>query len=149
MNTPANATQYLESLIGSASPARLRLMLIEKAIDVSSQLADAWRREEPAGANEHSIKLLDLFNELLAGVTGSGEADQELCAKVADLYVFLSKHLIVAESSSDSHSIDEIKVVLEAEAETWRAACAQESRQKRTVAGPNLLISEGGINFEA
>lgn len=148
MNNPARAAQYLDNLIDAASPARLRLMLIEKAIDVSGCLADVWRKGEQLGANEHSIKLLDLLNELLSGVNGSGDADEELCVKVADLYVFLAKHLVAAEPASDAASIDEIKTVLAAEAETWRAVCAQESGQMQPQAEKPLSSAEG-LNFEA
>jgi flagellar protein FliS len=34
--------QYLESTVRSSSPARLRLMLIERAVDVSGWLAKTW-----------------------------------------------------------------------------------------------------------
>ncbi len=67
--------QYFEAAIRTASPARLRLMLIERAIEVSSRLAEVWRNGEAPGSNEHSLKLLDLLNELLSGVVG-GEVRQ-------------------------------------------------------------------------
>jgi flagellar protein FliS len=142
--------QYLESTVRTASPARLRLMLIERAVDVAECLSNVWREKQQLGANEHWIKLLDLLNELLGGVVG-GKTDGEnvVCQKVADLYVFLSKHLVAAEPSSDANSIDEIKAVLEVEAETWRAVCAMElPRQSRPdfVGG---VENAGGLNLEA
>ena len=115
--------------------------LIERAVDVAACLANAWRCGEQLGTNEHSIKLLELLNELLAGVVGSKTpSENEICHKVADLYVFLSKHLVQAETSSDVDSIDEIKAVLEVEAETWRAACAQ------TLPSPNRANLHAGGN---
>jgi flagellar protein FliS len=125
--TPAGSG-YLESTIHSATPARLRLMLIERAVDTAARLMATWESGETLGANEHSLKLLDLINELLSGVTG-GETDEqvELCGRVSDLYVFLAKHLVVAEQTSDHGAIAEIKLVLEAESDTWRAVCAQDA----------------------
>ncbi len=118
--------QYLEATVRAASPARLRLMLIERAIDVAGSLADAWRSKRHVGVNEHSIKLLDLLNELLSGVVGGkSPSEQQVCQKVSDLYVFLSKHLVAAEATSDANSVDEIKAVLEINAETWRVVCAR------------------------
>lgn len=142
--------QYLEAAIRTASPARLRLMLIERAIEVSGRLAEVWRNGEAPGSNEHSLKLLDLLGELLSGVVG-GDSDSEndVCQKVADLYVFLSQHLVAAESSSDAESIDEIKIVLAAEAETWRAVCGQEMNRPVTEPSGSAPSSSGGFSFEA
>ncbi len=127
-NHSFNGSGYLEATVRSASPARLRLMLIEGAGETAARLIASWQAQQSLGANEHSLKLLDLLTELLSGVTGGTTvAEQQLCAKIADLYVFLAKHLVAAEQSSDCGAIDEIKRVLAAEAETWRAVCAQES----------------------
>jgi flagellar protein FliS len=142
--------QYLDSTVRSASPARLRLMLIERAVDVSGWLAKTWRSGQEKGVNEHSIKLLDLLNELLDGVVGSkNQGENEICEKVADLYVFLTKHLILAEKNSDADAMDEIKSVLEIEAETWRAVCAQ-SLPSLDIALPFDGASQSsGLNLEA
>ncbi|MDE0866333.1 MAG: flagellar protein FliS [Rubripirellula sp.] len=140
--------QYLESVVRTATPARLRLMLIERAVGVADSLAESWRSEPGTGANELSLKLFELLNELLRGVVGSKQGDgEEVCEKVADLYVFLMKHMLAAEEGSDVLSIEEISAVLQVEAETWRLACANEmpghqSRQSSEASG-------GGLNLEA
>ena len=142
--------QYLEAAIRTASPARLRLMVIERAIEVAARLAEVWRSGQSPGSNEHSLKLLDLLSELLNGVVGGdSESENEVCEKVADLYVFLSKHLVAAEAKSESNAIDEIRLVLEAEAETWRAVCAQEMGRPATQASGEILPPAGGFSFEA
>lgn len=123
----SQSRQYLESAVRTASPARMRLMLIERAIDVACGLASRWGQGQDLGANEQSIHLLDLLTELLNGVrSGNNPSEQQLCQQVADLYVFLSKHLVEAEANSDVDSIEEIRLVLETEAETWRNVCARE-----------------------
>lgn len=145
-DAPARGNQYLESAIHTASPAQLRLMLIERAIDACSRLSTTWGESESPGANEHSITLHDLLNELLDGVVGSKvEQENELCKKVADLYVFLSQHLVRAQVSSDAGAIDEIKAVLEVEAETWRAVAAQGTSKASVVDA----AGSGGLNLEA
>lgn len=120
-------TLYLESAVRMASPAKLRLMLIERAAEVAGALSTAWRDGREPGANELSLKLLDLLTELLAGVRGGAtETENRLCGRVADLYVFLTQHLIEAEGSCDAAKIDEIRLVLVSEALTWRNVCAAE-----------------------
>jgi flagellar protein FliS len=116
--------QYLTAAVTTASPAKLKLMLIERAVDVAGHLARTWRSQQSLGPNENSLKLLELINELLSGVaSGSTPAERDLCRKVADLYVFLAQHLIKAEQTSRAESIDEMKAILEIEAETWRRVC--------------------------
>jgi flagellar protein FliS len=137
--------QYLEATVQSAPPERLRLMLIERAVDVAGHLSLTWRSKQSLGSNEHSIMLLDLINELLAGIVGgNSEGENELCLKVADLYVFLAKHLVAAEGTSDADAIDEIRGVLEVEAETWRAVCARASATPRPSVPGN-----SGLNLQA
>jgi flagellar protein FliS len=146
--------QYLDASIRMASPAKLRLMLIERAVEVSGILAAQWREGQRLGPNEHSLKLMELISELLSGVAGgSNDQENKLCLQVADLYVFLLQHLVAAETNSDAQSIDEIGLVLQAEAETWRSAVAQEAAGKPTHAptGPQSTpqASTGGLNFSA
>ena len=139
--------RYLESAVRTASPARLRLMLIERSVEVCTTLAENWRGKQDLGPNAHSLKLLDLLNELLRGVVGGKEpSEQEVSRKVADLYVFLAKHLVKAERNSDAGAIDEIRSVLEIEAETWRAVCSREASSGNA---PSAAPEGGGLSFEA
>jgi len=136
---------YLESMIATASPARLRLMLIERSVEVARHLGDAWRQKPGSrGTNEHSLKLLELLSELLSGVT---DDQVEVCRTVADLYVFLCQHLIEAEKQGDPTMIDEIRLVLETEAETWRMVCAKEGGQKLSQARAERALS-GSLNLQ-
>ncbi len=149
----AGSQQYLDAAIRTASPARLRLMLIQRAIEVAEKLADTWRNQPVAGANEHSLKLLELLNELLGGVTaGSTENETQLCGKVADLYVFLVKHLIAAEEKADAGSVDEIRMVLETESMTWQTVCTAEAPAAELIpppADPQQKSAPSGLNFTA
>jgi len=134
---------YLELAVQTASPAKLRLMLIERGVDVAKQLAAVYRESADSneGVNEHSIKLLEILNELLGGVT-----DKELpvSKQISDLYVFLCQHLLKAEENRDASCVDEIRLVLETEAETWRMVCTQESPVGMAAAP---VGEEGGLDF--
>ncbi len=149
----AGGQQYLDATIRTASPARLRLMLLQRSVEVACVLSDTWRHGLNPGTNEHSLKLLDLLNELLAGVKGSEtDSENQLCSQVADLYVFLMKHLVAAENNSDANRIDEIRLVLETEMETWQNVCATEAS---AIAVPptadiqNTPAASSGLNFTA
>ena len=150
----ARGQEYLDTTVHTASPARLRLMLIERGVEVAARLAEIWRgSRQPPFANEHSLRLLEILNELLSGVT----SDQyEVCRKVADLYVFLVQHLIAAEDSGNADAVDEIRLVLETEAETWRLVCVKEAMAHRPLSefsspspDPHAGASSGGLNLQA
>lgn len=158
----SGSQQYLDANIRMASPAKMRLMLLERSVEVARMLSANWRSKESTGANELSLQLMELLGELLSGVAGgSNEAENKLCLQVADLYVFLLQHLVVAEQHSDFGAIDEMQIVLEAETETWRSVVAQElsARAGATIGGPAPVPamasgqagqpSSGGLNFSA
>lgn len=142
--------QYLESVVRTASPAKLRLMLIERAVGISESLALTWRENPGQGPNEQSLKLFELLNELLRGVVGSKQGDgEEVCKQVSDLYVFLLKHLLLAEQNSDISAVEEIRAVLQVEAETWRLACANEVPAATQHLGFGTSDASSGLNLEA
>ncbi|MCC9658763.1 flagellar protein FliS [Rhodopirellula sp. JC737] len=141
---------YLEAMVQTASPAKLRLMLIERSVEVSRHLADLWKQQPgKRGTNEYSLKLLEILSELLSGVTDNSV---EVCRTVADLYVFLCQHLIEAEKTGDASMIDEIRLVLETEAETWRMVCAREGGEQQSAKqrAANILGDggSGGLNLQ-
>ncbi len=142
--------RYLEAAVHTASPARMRLMLIERAIGVSDALAASWRDGSKPGPNEYYIRLLELLNELLDGIKGgSSEGENDLCRTVADMYVFLCKHIVAAESTNDADAIAEVKTVLEVDCETWRAVCAQEQPADANAAVSNTnSAAKTGLNLE-
>ena len=144
-----SSESYLESMVNTASPARLRLLLIERAIDVAGTLASTWRDGKELGANQYSLKLLELLNELLSGVVGGPSPEQQkICHQVSDLYVFLTKHLLGAEEASDSEAINQIATILQTEAETWRGVCAQQSGQQGSSTGTIPSIDGGPLPSE-
>lgn len=161
----SGSQQYMDASIRTASPAKLRLMLLERSVEVARLLSESWASGQKKGPNEHSLTLLELISELLSGVAGgSNDAENKLCLQVADLYVFLLQHLVLAEEESDASAIDEIRMVLEAEVETWRAAVAQQSsgQQSSGPAASATAVSatsasatssspavSGGLNFSA
>ncbi len=113
--------QYLETMVRTAPPQRLRLMLIERGVGLCHTIAERWKVKKPElGYDEQSLHLRDILTELLSGI---GKSDLPVALTVSDLYVFLSKHLTDAELMGDYTMIEEIGLVLQTEAETWRIVC--------------------------
>lgn len=142
--------RYLQGTVGTASPAKLRLMLIERAAEIAGGLAVNWSDGPSTEASQTSLRLLEILTELLDGITGQG--DLELNRRVADLYVFLIQHLLAAENAADAATAREIETVLRIEAETWRAVCAREGAASQGAASQGGAVVDhpaGSLNLQA
>jgi flagellar secretion chaperone FliS len=106
---------YLEQEVLTASPARLRWLLIQKAAGVCQVVQGLWREQQTELAAQWLIRVRDLLNELLAGVQGQ----DPLAKQVADLYVYMLTLLTRAEIGHDPALLGQLQSLLEIELETW------------------------------
>lgn len=121
MEQPASES-YLESQVLTATPQKLRLMLIEGAIRFARQTMHHWEQGNNEQALETIIRSRSIVSELLASIT----VDQsELTRKVASIYLFVFRHLTEGQLRRDARLVEEAIRVLEAERETWSLVCEQ------------------------
>ncbi len=131
---------YLETQVLTATPQKLRLMLIEGAIRFARRAQSAWddNRNE---ALESLRRCRSIVSELLAAVQPD---ESELPRLVAGVYVFLFQALTVAQSTGDRRKLDDVLRILDIERETWRQLCnelpdspaaSRESQSEVTAAG--------------
>ena len=118
--TPRDA--YLETQILTASPQRLRLMLIEGAIRQANLTADHWLAGRDEEALEALIRCRAIISELIAGVKGE---ESPLARKVVGVYLFLFTTLTEAQLTRDSAKLTSAVRVLEEERQTWTEICRQ------------------------
>lgn len=113
---------YLETQVVTATPQRLRLMVIEQAIrrvHVAELALREGRREDATNALD---KCRELFAELISGI----QPDQSPVAKqVLGIYTFLFSALVEAQFSGDAGRLADIARVLDEERTTWLAVCEQ------------------------
>ncbi|MBW8883605.1 MAG: flagellar protein FliS [Planctomycetia bacterium] len=122
---------YLETQIITATPQRLRLMLIEGAMRTARAAQDAWiagRSEEGKAAAGHCR---DIITELIAGISPEKSPVVE---NTLGIYMFLLTTLVEAQFAQDAQRLSDILRVLEEERQTWQAVCAQ--MPERTAAAP-------------
>lgn len=115
-------SSYLESQVLTATPQKLRLMLIEAAIGAGRQAINCWEEQLDNQANIALIRCREIVAELLAAVKPD---DSELTRNVAGIYTFLFKTLAEAQLNRDRTKVDEAINVLEIERDTWREVCEQ------------------------
>jgi flagellar protein FliS len=115
MNNSPN--HYLQSQVMSATPQKLRLLLIEGAIRFARKSLESWEDNDPELAVQSLARCRNIVSELLSGVRLDQSA---LTSSVAAVYLFLSRSLIEAQLQNDRRKVEESISVLEIERETWR-----------------------------
>jgi flagellar protein FliS len=113
---------YLETQITTATPQRLRLLLVEGAIRFARQTQDQWRTEQDEAALESLIRCRDIVSELIAGVHPD---ESPLTRQVTALYGYLFSALTEARQTRDATLLAAVIRVLDEERETWRQVCEQ------------------------
>ena len=113
---------YLESQVRTATPQRLRLMLIEGALRFARQAEAAW--SEPLEAAP--MESLRRCRAILAELYGTVRKDAlDIASQVADLYFFLYRQVVVAQADEDRQALADVIRVLEEERTTWQLVCEQ------------------------
>jgi flagellar protein FliS len=129
---------YLETQIVTATPQRLRLMLIEEAI---RRLRAAQATFE-AGRGDEATTILggcrDILTELMAGI----EPDRSpLARRVLSVYVFLFSTLVEVQFGGDAGRLPDMLRVLEEERQTWQAVCEQMPHRPAATATPGEEVA--------
>lgn len=107
---------YLEQEVLSASPLRLRWMLIRRAEELSMEVERLWMAGDSGQASGWLIRIREILGELLEGVQNR---DNPVNQSVSDFYVFLLKLLNQLENSSDLAKLRTLRDLLHLENETW------------------------------
>ncbi len=101
----------------TASPAELRLMLIEGAIRFCGQGREGLATKNYEQSFEGLTQAKAIIMELINGLRP--EIDAELCARLSSLYTFMYTRLIEANLEKAPEMIDEVIKLLDYERETW------------------------------
>lgn len=112
------ANAYLRTQVMSASPAELRMMLLDGAVKFARQgrqgLAEKNHELVFTGFSQARAIVTELMTSLRHDVS------PELCERVRSLYAYMFQELVAASLESDIQRADAVIELLEFEAETWR-----------------------------
>ena len=145
---------YLETQIATATPQRLRLMLIEGALRTARKTAEAWEQERKDEALESLIRCRAIVTELIAGIRAGSSP---LADKVLSLYLFLFQELTETQFSGDPDKLSGVIRVLEEERTTWQELCealpasgrSPVSQQREVIAPVSLGSSPSSASSES
>lgn len=112
------ANAYLRTQVMSASPAELRMMLLDGAVRFTKQgrqgLAERNHELVFTGFSQARAIVTELMTSMRHDVS------PELCERVRSLYAYIFQELVSASLESDIQRADAVIELLEFEADTWR-----------------------------
>lgn len=111
---------YLEAEISTATPQKLRLMLIEGALRFAKQTAGCWEQNQFEPGWEALVRCRDVVSELIGGVKTDGS---ELARQVLAIYLYLHRTLTTAQADRNLALMGDVIRVLEEEQQTWQTVC--------------------------
>ena len=112
---------YLQAEVQTATPQKLRLLLIEAAIKNIHRTKKAWEDERFEAGFESLSLAQDIVAELLSSL--DKESNPELVGKIASIYVYIFRCLSEGGMTHDPLKLDDALRVLASERETWRQVC--------------------------
>lgn len=119
--SPTARDAYLEAQVRTATPQRLRLMLIDGALRFARQSIELWDNEQQ---QEARFNALVRCREIIAELYGAIHADHATVAEqVKAIYRFLFWQLAEASLHNDCQKVRDVVEVLGEERETWRQLC--------------------------
>jgi flagellar protein FliS len=127
---------YFETQIQTATPQRLRLMLIDGALRYGRLTLELWQENQSERALESIIRCRDIVSELLSGVHPD---ESPLARQVTALYGYLFSALTEAQQTHDATLLAAVIRVLDEERETWRQLCEQLT--ERPVPAPSAAFA--------
>ncbi|MDG2029817.1 MAG: flagellar export chaperone FliS [Phycisphaerales bacterium] len=128
---------YLQTKVLTASPAELRLMLIDGTIRFAEQARAGLISRDHEKTFEGFTKSRAIVTELISGL--NPEADPALCDRLNGLYTYIFTRLVDASSERSTEILDEVIQIIRFERETWALLVKSLSRENASAAGMSSI----------
>ncbi|MGI6488887.1 MAG: flagellar export chaperone FliS [Syntrophomonadaceae bacterium] len=110
--------QYRNSVVETASPGRLLLMLYNAAIRNLDAAHRAIEDQNTVQANDCLLKAQDILLELMSTL----DMEYEIAKQLLSLYDYMYRQLIQANVKKDVELVDEVRGFLVELRDTWQEA---------------------------
>lgn len=137
---------YLQQEIMSASPARLRWMLIKRAQELAGLVGYLWSINDFAQSQQWFLRIREIFGELLDGVK---DANHPLSTPISDFYLFLLQMTFEIENNRDSSRLKLLGELLAIEAETWRMVIEKVGAESMATSNSTAVFPSLDAGFDA
>jgi flagellar protein FliS len=128
---------YLQQEVMSASPARLRWMLIKRAHELTGLIGQLWSNNQFAPSQQWFLRIREILGELLDGVK---DANHPLSKPISDFYIFLLQMTFEVESRRDSSRLILLGELLAIESETWRMVLEKVGTESMATSKSNAVF---------
>lgn len=140
---------YLQQEVLTASPLKLRWMLIQRAEALCGIVLQMWSVGEDMQAAGWLLRIREILGELLEGIK---DKENPVSQQVSDFYVFLLQLLNRIEKTKDAKQLKTLEELLHIENETWQQV-VQKSQSDSATAGAmpfpsfNTSTSENSVDY--
>ncbi len=121
----ADTNPYLQQEVFSASPVRLRWMLIERSVELCGFVDQLWASGQVALGKQWLLRIREILGELLDGVKDS---QNPVSTPICDFYLYLLQLTQEVDAHQDRERLKILADLLAIESETWRQVVEKSAR---------------------
>jgi flagellar secretion chaperone FliS len=131
---------YLKTRVLTASPAELRLLLLDGAIRFAEQTKSGYAAKNYEKSFDGTTKCQAILTELLCSLRH--DVNPEVCGRLSALYTFLYRRMVDASTNKSVEEVEEVLQLLRYERETWSLLLEQISTGEAQGASTSLAHSD-------
>jgi flagellar protein FliS len=113
----SDVNPYLQQEVMSASPARLRWMLIRRAEDLCEMVNQLWASGQQTLGDQWMLRIREILGELLEGVK---DPKHPLSSAISNFYLFLLQMSLQISQNRELGRLQTLRELLAIEGETWQ-----------------------------
>ena len=134
-----DVNEYLKTKVMTASPAELRLLLLDGSIRFAEQARMGLVHKDFEQSYLGSTQCRAILTELITSLRP--EVDRVLCERLTELYTVIYNELVSAMSEKNPEGVAKVVELLVYERETWAMAMERLSEDKSP---PGEQLSNAG-----
>ncbi len=127
---------YLQQEVMTASPARLRWLLIRRSEELCGMVATMWEMGQYELSKQWMIRIREIIGELLEGVK---DESNPVSTPISDFYLYLLKLSLEVEGTQDRQRLKVLKDLLAIESETWRLVIEKVGAESQTASASSIF----------
>jgi flagellar protein FliS len=124
--TPTN--EYLRTMVMTASPEQLQLMLYDGALRFARQGRQGLAEQDFEAACEALLRAQKIILEMNASLRY--DVDRNLCGRLASIYNYIYRRLVAANVDHDLAAADEAIELIDYQRQTWELLMEKVAEQR-------------------
>jgi len=139
-----DVNEYLKTKVLTASPAELRLLLLDGSIRFAEQARMGLVNKDFEQSYLGSTQCRAILTELITSLRP--EVDKVLCERLTELYTFIYNELVTAMSEKSPEAVSKVVELLVYERETWAMAIERLTEDKNPLQDQPPTMGTGNVS---